>query len=736
MNQAPSAEALRYRAFISYSHRDKAWAEWLHRVLETYRVPARLVGQRTAAGVVPRRLAPIFRDRDELASSGDLGRQVNQALAQSANLIVICSPAAAASRWVCEEVLAFRRLGRSERIFCLIVAGEPNATGDKAADECLSSALCHPLKADGTSSNEAIEPIAADVRPGKDGRHNAKLKLIAGLLDLGLDQLRRRELQRRNRRLAAVAALALIVMAMTTVLAITAVIARNAAVAASQDALRRQKQAEGLVNFMLGDLNDKLAQVSRLDLLEAVDDRAMSYFQSLPETDVTDQVLAQRAKALEKIGSVRLDQGHLPAAMASYQAALRLAGPLADAAPKDTPRQLAYAEILAFIGMIHWRQGQLDAAQQAFASTQAVLLRAQRFAASDDPDLQYQLAMIANNIGHVSEARGRLDEATVQYRNTLALCERLVAAHPDNVEWMNALGFAHNNLGKLAVVRGDLAAAIGQYSASLGIASALAARDPRNNDQRESVLNARVVLGATLALAGDLKTGISDLQQAVTAASQLNRVDPSNSSFQEDLAHGLSQLSRLERLNGDLSTARRMTTQSLAMYRALIRQDPANSGWQREFAEALVEQAEQSRSSGDIHATRTQAQSALHVLGPLLARQPDDRNTLLATAQAKLLLAASTDDPGAARQLRADSVDALQARTSGSEDPRLLALQVEALLTLGQKAQAQALIRQLWNSGYSDRALVMRLQREGMSYPANEPFQQRLLAATRGTTPK
>jgi hypothetical protein len=24
-----------YRAFISYSHRDKAWADWLHKALET-----------------------------------------------------------------------------------------------------------------------------------------------------------------------------------------------------------------------------------------------------------------------------------------------------------------------------------------------------------------------------------------------------------------------------------------------------------------------------------------------------------------------------------------------------------------------------------------------------------------------------------------------------------------------------------------------------------------------------
>src|SRR5690242_2301686 len=226
MNPVSPAGDYRYRAFISYSHRDRRWAEWLHRALETYRVPSRLVGLVTAAGTVPRRLLPIFRDRDELASSGDLGHKVDEALAQSANLIVICSPASATSRWVSAEVRAFRRLGRDDRIFCLIVAGEPNAPATQRAEECLSPALCDPLDEPGAGGNE---PIAADVRPGKDGKHVAKLKLVAGLLGLELDQLRRRELQRRNRRLAAVAGLSTLVMLVTSLLAIDAVIARRTA---------------------------------------------------------------------------------------------------------------------------------------------------------------------------------------------------------------------------------------------------------------------------------------------------------------------------------------------------------------------------------------------------------------------------------------------------------------------------------------------------------------------------
>ena len=730
MTPDAAVPAFRYRAFISYSHQDKSWADWLHRTLEAYLVPRRLVGQTTAAGVIPRRLAPIFRDRDELASATDLDRKVNDALAQSANLIVICSPRSAISRWVDEEVLAFKRMGRGERIFCLIVDGEPNASAmpGREAEECFVRALRHRIGDDGALSAACVEPIAADARPGKDGKTNAKLKLIAGMLDVGFDTLKQRELQRRARRMAAVAALALIVMAVTTALAITAVIARNAAVVSRQAAERRQKQAESLVNFMLGDLNDKLVQIGRLDIMQAVDDRAMSYFESLPITDITDVALEQRARALEKIGSVRIDQGHLPAALASYRAALKIAAKLADSEPADTPRQIAYARIWAFIGLTHWRQGRLGAAQQDFESARTILQRAQKHA-PDDLKLLFQLVFIDNDIGHVLEARGQFDAATIQYRMMLALCERLVRSQPENADWLGQLGGAHNNLGKLALQRGDLATAIAQYAADNAIETALSARDPRNNSQRESMLLSRAILGRTLALAGEIKAGKRDLQQAVTIAAELTKVDPHNSGYQEDFALYSMQLSRLQRLDGDLPGAHALIARSLPIFLALTRQDPSNTGWQRELAEAQLEQAAQSRAAGDADGARTQAHAALRLLDPLLAQNPGDRSTVLATLGARLLLAAVTPDAPAAQDLREDALKTLQAQENGRDDPRLLALQVESLLALRQHAEAQPIIRKLWQGGYRDAALVELLQRQRVAYPVNALFRQKLQVA-------
>lgn len=731
MTHASATQAFRYRAFISYSHQDKAWADWLHRSLESYRVPARLVGKQTLAGTTPRRLLPIFRDRDELASATDLGRKVNEALAQSANLLVICSPRSASSHWVNEEVLAFKRLGRSERVFCLIVAGEPNASelAGRAAEECFAPALRYRLDDDGTLTHIHTEPIAADARPGKDGKTNAKLKLIAGLLDLDYDALKRRELKRRYQRMAALATAALVMMTITTALAITALIARHAAVVASQAAERRQKQAEDLVNFMLGDLNDKLAQVSRLDIMEAVDNQAMAYFQSLPTTDVTHEALAQRAKALEKIGSVRLDQDHLPAALESFQAAAKLDARLAEVSPTDIARQVAYARILAFIGMDHWYQGQLDLAQRSFESAQAVLLRAAAHGSNDLP-LEFQLAVVDNDIGHVLEARGLLDEATAPYRSTLALTRKLVAAQPGKANWAAEMGAAHNNLGKLALMRGDLVTAVAEYRADDTIESTLVARDPRDNNQQENMLKVHAILGRTLALAGNMDMGARDLQQAVAIATQLTKVDPNNSSFQEDLALYSSQLARLRRLSGDPTAAQGLIAQSLAIFLALTKKEPGDVGNQREYAEARLEQAVQSLAAGQADAAHMQAQAALAILAPLFATHPDDRATLLATVDAKLLLAAAARAAPAALQLRNDALDAMQAAKSGRGDPRLLARQVEVLLALDRKAEAQALIQQLWNSGYRDAALLSVLQRERIVYPVNSSFQQKLLAAT------
>jgi len=193
----------RYKAFITYSHKDKKWGDWLHRALETYRVPYGLVGKETQYGPIPKRLFPVFRDREELPTSSKLGEIIAQALWNSSHLIVICSPRAAKSLWVNEEIRYFKSLGRADRILCLIVDGEPNASDIPGLEqrECFPPAAMYELAEDGNLSATRCEPVAADARFAKDEKRDALLKLIAGMIGVGFDDLKRRDQARKHKRL-------------------------------------------------------------------------------------------------------------------------------------------------------------------------------------------------------------------------------------------------------------------------------------------------------------------------------------------------------------------------------------------------------------------------------------------------------------------------------------------------------------------------------------------------------
>ncbi len=205
---ASAASKYRYWAFISYSHHDEQWARWLHESLETYRIPKALRArvQGVGADEVVDRLFPVFRDRDDLDGGFDLNERITAALQQSRCLIVICSPHSARSAYVRQEIETFESFGRQERVLCLVVDGEPGVTGahPEATDlECLSPPLRTRRQGDVLVP---CEPLAADARKSKDGKTNATLKIIASMLGVSFDDLRRREDERRLRRRIRIAA--------------------------------------------------------------------------------------------------------------------------------------------------------------------------------------------------------------------------------------------------------------------------------------------------------------------------------------------------------------------------------------------------------------------------------------------------------------------------------------------------------------------------------------------------
>lgn len=158
-----------HSAFISYKHDDvqgagQDWAEWVGQQLEGYLTPTEFVGAESIyKDAVPARLVSVFRDRHEIPGTGDLNEMLHSALRRSRILVVLCSPRAAVSKYVEDEVHFFKSLGCASQIVALILDGKPHSK--LPGTECLPPSLAYELGADGTPdlTREAC-PVYIDLR--------------------------------------------------------------------------------------------------------------------------------------------------------------------------------------------------------------------------------------------------------------------------------------------------------------------------------------------------------------------------------------------------------------------------------------------------------------------------------------------------------------------------------------------------------------------------------------------
>ena len=530
----------KYRAFLSYSHRDAKWGTWLHKALESYRPPKQLIGTVTARGPVPKRLAPIFRDREELATATDLGTVINEALRQSACQIVICSPNSARSKWVNEEILAFKRLGREDRIFCLIVDGEPNASDDPAHadEECFPPALRYRLDADGQLSTVRTEPIAADARQGKDGRTNAKLKLIAGILGVGFDGLRQREQRRRQRQLFAIASGAIAGMVITSGLAAAALIARATAqrqtVIAKREAETARQTTTFLVDlFKISDPSE--ARGNSLTAREVLDKGAARI-----ETQLAEQPQIQ-ATLMDTLGTVYMGLGLYGQAKPLLESAAEKRHQLVPAEPAELALSLSH------VGDLFTLRAEYPGAEAAYH--QAIAL--QRSLPADQRD-DAALANSLFGLGDEQKRAGQFADAERTLRDALALQQRLYkSANVDTARTLTALAFA--------VSERNLNEAIPLMQSAVAMHRQLWGAEPYPD-----YADALSGLGLLLRDQGDYDQSEKLLQESLAMYRRLL------GDKHRDVAIALNNLGLVQHRKGNLAEAESSYRQALAMERELL----------------------------------------------------------------------------------------------------------------------------------------------------------------------
>ena len=281
--------AKRYRAFLSYSHADMRQARDLHRRLEAYALPKDLV----SVGQMSRPLAPVFRDREDLAAAPQLRDAIEAALADADALVVACSPASAASPYVNQEIETFLRVAPGVPVFAIRVSPE------QALPPGIEAARQRGVW-DGTVWDGATS----------EARRHAVLQLAAARTGQPAALLQARDAARRRGRFfagALVLSMGIVTLAALGLVAVRREAAAQRSAAGERIAKARatelrgvesatRDKAEEVVAFMLDDLQTQLIGVSQLAPLEHVARACLGYYQG--STPTTRAARIRKIKAL------------------------------------------------------------------------------------------------------------------------------------------------------------------------------------------------------------------------------------------------------------------------------------------------------------------------------------------------------------------------------------------------------------------------------------------------------
>ncbi len=463
----------------------------------------------------------------------------------------------------------------------------------------------------------------------------------------------------------------------------------------------RRGQAEGLIDFMLGDLRGKLAPIGRLEILDEVGDQAMAYFAAIPEQEFTDQELISRSQALYQIGEVRLNVGNAGEAIAAFRESLRLAKELSARNPADAERLFGLSQSHFWVGYAAWRGGDLEGAEAEF---QAYLQAAERLVERDEANLDYrmELAYAHSNIGSVREARGDLEEAVEAYSRTLAVKVDLVQRSPDNLDWLGELAETHNTLAVAYQKLGRYSRALEEHHREYELKTEVLKRDPTHAYWRYRLAMAHDFMGRLQRIMGDVEGALRNQEAATAILDSLVAYDPANTEWRREAAIARRRLAvTLGRL-GRRQESLRAFREALSILEDLVLTDSTGFEWRRYLGSTHSALARALVAFGD-------PATALHeveIAQILLADAPAEGQALRrARSENELVMGHAFFGLGRAPEARETwnrALTALQQLVEGPGGAEFRPMLAEAYVVLDRTDEARRELEALRNRGYRE----------------------------------
>jgi len=318
---------------------------------------------------------------------------------------------------------------------------------------------------------------------------------------------------------------------------------RRAEAALRVEAEARLRQGDRLINFMLGDLADRLEPVGRLDILESAIRQVDQFYAQAPSDYLSPESQRHRANTLFQFATIHAEQGRLAESITNYHDAIA-----------------AYERVLAAHGTnLQWR---------------------------------FELGRTRNDLGIVYLRLRDFTNGIATLDRALEERSALLAQQPTNALWLGGYAATAMNLGVAERRLKDLDKAA-DYCAKSEQAIRLWIRvDPASTTAKERLATVRGAVGRVLADRNQLDAAAAAFGEKALILRDLLRQDPQHTRRQADLELGLSYVTELYMRQSNYDAALSSVNDGANLGEKLVSRDPSNREWLDAFVADLTDRGE------------------------------------------------------------------------------------------------------------------------------------------------
>lgn len=436
--------------------------------------------------------------------------------------------------------------------------------------------------------------------------------------------------------------------------------------------------AEDLLGFMIGDLSDRLKPVGRLDVLDAVAEKAGAYLDGLPQDESNTVAWVQRARTRTRIGELRSAQGRLSQALPILETEAAALERRLSSTPGDRKLLAAAAEAQEALGGAYFMNGRMTRSHEAYLRAVAhfrslaalepgradwrlriaVALRGsgegigmagnwvdaldafreaesilRPAAEADDADARVfrEYGVTLYREAAALQMMGRAEESMEPIGQSVKVFERAVARWREDKPLLNAQSESIVFRGTVCLSLERFEDAERDFRAAIKIGESLCAHDPGNLEWASDLAVARTVLGNVLKRQDRPDEAMEELEAARRIGRELTARNAVNAEWMADLSFVCQRIAEILLARGERTEALRSYLEAAEAMIGAAERDPGVPSYLESVSSARSEAlalASQFYVEGDVLRAFESLETAAAILEREVALRPEDTGRL------------------------------------------------------------------------------------------------------------